>query len=586
VPFDGLILKNVIHEINTRATGGIIFKITQHEKNTIIIFIKNNNEKFNLLVSSNPSCAKLHFTKQKYENPVMPYNFCMLLRKNIKGGKISNVSQIGLDRIAKIDIENYNKIGNLVKFFLYIEIMGRCSNIILTNENEKILDSIKHVDQTISSIRQILPKFTYEFPPNNGKINPLNIRHEKTIEIFKNINDEENCKNLILKNFEGISSKSAEEIINFHLKNYSNFNNFSESFTNFFKNIENYNFSTCVLINLQDNKKNDFLYCDPKTNLFDFKKKEFDNTSDALNFFYETEQIHVEALTKYKNLIKLIQKNISRCDKKNKIFQKTLEECKNIDEYKLFGDLIILNIHKIKKGYSEITVQNYYSENLEKITIKLKENLTASENAQFYYKIYNKTKTAKKFSINQQELNKIEKYYLESVLNMMLECKCLSDIDEIYYELEEQKYIKKKSNKKNEIKSKPFEFTLSDKIKVLVGKNNKQNDYLTFKLSLPTDLWFHVKDIPGSHVIAKIDKNFDITEEDIIKIAIITSYFSKAKNLSKVPVDYTKIKNIKKMKNKRPGMVIYNNYKTIYVTPNEKFIQNLLREPCNETRRF
>jgi len=580
--FDGIVTQAVVCELENKITGGKIDKIYQPEKDEIIINIRTLHDTYKLLLSASSSNPRMHLTFQKRENPIVAPLFCMILRKHLQGGKILSIRQIASDRVVEFRIESYTELGDLTEKRLIIEIMGRHSNILLVSDKNIVTDSIKHIDFTVSSVRQILPGLIYEYPPSQDKIPPKDISAFSVKEIFTNSHPDTLCEKALLSQITGLSPLLAREIcfratkrINAMISE-SNTEAITESAERFFNNIRLNNFNPTIIYD-ESKRHPQAFSCTFLTQYAPLPSYSSDSMSEIIDKFYETRSQNERINQKCAGISKILMNNADRCRKKIQLHKSNLEKAKNRDRYKMFGDLITANIYKLNYGDKTAVVTNYYSENQEEVEIPLKPDLSPSANAQHYYKLFNKAKATEKHALSELEKSENELYYLESVLESLSLAKNSADIDEIKEELSEQGYIRtiKQKNKKKQEKARPLEFITSDGYTVFVGRNNKENDYLTLKTSYSTDIWLHTKIIPGSHTVIKTGGNPEASDTAIYEAAILAAYHSKAKTSSQVPVDYTNIKNIKKPNGAKPGLVIYDNYNTVYVTPDEKIVEEL-----------
>lgn len=565
---DGIFLFSIIDEISPLMIDSKIEKINQPEKDEINIVFKKDRKKYKLLISASSNYPRIHFTEIAKKNPLSPPIFCMVLRKYLNNSKVISLEQINGDRIVKINFESTDELGFNSVYSLIIEIMGRHSNITLIRERDNIImDSIKHLTSDINSYRNLYPGIKYIYPPKSNKLNPFDFNYDELVSFYRK-NKIEFDNKIFVNIFTGISKKLSNELFYRLMNNGYTLDNISLE--------DLYNYSRHIFSNIH-NKKFDFNIYSKKNNIVDFHcieltilhnvtKKPYSSPSILLEDFYYKKDNSDRINSKSSYLQKLVNNNIERCKKKINILNKTLNDCKSKDKFRLYGELLTSNIYQIQKGMKEINILNYYSENGEYINIKLVENKSPSENIQKYYKKYNKLKKSEEMSKLQLELANNEFEYLESVLTNIKNCENADELDEIRLELVNSKYLKhkKKNNKKNNL-SKPLHFKSSDGTDIYVGKNNIQNDYLTLKFAGKHDIWMHTKNIPGSHVIIK--NSYNISEKTLEKGANLAAYYSKAKNSTKVPVDYTEIKNVKKPNGAKPGMVIYYSNKTIYVDP-------------------
>ena len=459
-----------------------------------------------------------------------------------------------------------------MNYSLIVEIMARHSNITLVRKRDnKIMESIKHIHSNKNSYRVLYPGATFIMPPTSNKLNPFSFTKEELKNLLKeNINFNESIFSKIIT---GVGKNLSNDLF-IEYKNKFNdltIDNLSLFITDYFKNILKDNKN---ILFFKDGKVVDFYFKD-LISLNNCEKKYFESHSDTLDNFYATKDKQDRLHSKGLDIQRLINTNIERCLKKIKILEKTLKECEAKEDYRIKGELLTSYIYGFKKGDKDVSVLNYYSENEEYLKISLDENKTPSENIQFYFKKYNKLKNAEEASINQLSINEDELNYLNSVLTSLETADNYADIEEIKKELIETGYVRfRKEKNKNKIKTnKPLHFISSDGIDIYVGKNNIQNDYLTLKFAEKTDTWLHTKIIPGSHVIIK-GKN--IPESTLLEAATLAAFYSKGKNSTKVPVDYTLVKNVKKPSGAKPGMVIYSTNKTLYIDPPKNI--NLTKE--------
>ena len=585
---DGLVIHSLVDELSSKLLGGKIDKVHQPEEDEIVLYIRNNKENYKLVLSCSSSNPRVYIANDyKKENPKKAPMFCMLFRKYIQSGNIVSISQIGFERIIKISVDSLDELKEKTTKDIYIEIMGRHSNIILThNADTKIIDSAKRIPTSVSRARQILPGLTYELPPSQDKLNPIDNISESTFNEILSSYDGPLFKGIYSK-FLGISPIISKEIcFRANINEKSNIcelssnelNTLYKEFNNLFNDIKNNNYSPCIVLNEKIDKVIDFSCINLSLyNELKFISKE--SMSTILEDYYKTKDIKDRIHQRASDLRKSISIKLERLYHKQEKQEQELKEAENADEYKLKGELLTAYIYMIQKGMESIEVQNFYDPDYENITIKLKENLTPSENSQKYFKKYNKLKTAKKEITSQMDISKEEIDYLENILLNIDNCENLAELQDIKDELISLGYAKSpgklKSKKElNKLTTSPHEFISSDGFKILVGKNNKQNDHLTLRIADPDDIWMHTKNIPGSHVIIKCAGK-EISENTIYEGAMLAAYFSKGKMSSQVPVDYTKKKHVKKPSGSKPGMVIYETNSTVYVTPTEEIVASL-----------
>ncbi|MBZ4645811.1 MAG: fbpA [Clostridia bacterium] len=586
MPLDGIVVNALVHEFNDRILNSKIEKIYQPESDELIFIIRNKGKSERLLLSASSNNPRIHFTTVNKSNPDVPPMFCMLLRKHLMGGRIIAVTQPDFERIIYLMIESYNELGDLTTKKLIIEIMGRHSNIILVDSNGKIIDSIKHIGINISSVRQVMPGLDYVLPPSQEKLNPLDCSEQEIFDIISRQSDGLKVDKCIVNNFTGISPLIGREICFRALHNSDYYiGELSEDQIKYvagemckiFDQIKNGQFLPVLLYDKEAKRVVDF----SAVNILQYENLAIEtdsSISSILDTFYSKRDSQDRLKQKSSDLLKIINTNLDRCKKKLALQQQKLGEVSNREKFKTYGDLITANIYRIQQGMDKVEVENFYEEGCPVVTIPLDPELSPSRNAQKYFNEYAKAKNAAKMVTEQMELNIHEIDYLESVHDEVIRATNEQELNEIKDEIAEQGYISQKSkqkSQKNVAPSKPMHFISSDGIDIFVGKNNRQNDYLTLKFARDEDLWFHTKNIPGSHTIVKTGGKKDIPDTTLLQAAALAAYFSKGKYSSNVAVDYTTVKNVKKPSGAKPGMVIYENYKTVYVTPDEELITAL-----------
>lgn len=571
--FDGLVLKSLINEFNTKLIDLRIDKIYQPEKDEIVLSLRGYKENYKLFISADSNYPRINITKNSYLNPDTPPLFCMLLRKHIASGKILSFTQDGTDRVLKIGISSYNELGDPVTKYLIVEIMGRHSNIILLNSDNTIIDCVKHIDFTVSSKRQLLPGLLYERAPEQDKKN-FNDYNEDEIRDILYSDVEINADKFMIDNFIGISPIVSREIA------YKGLNSSKEILLkdDLIKKATLYN---QIKISLAEFNNNEYMpnilydsYNVPKyfsvikLEQYEglYKRVYFDSPSEMIDNFYNELHFSRKIKLRSQNLNKLINNHIDKIKKKIDIHNDILLNKDKYDEYKLKGELLSANIYMLKGGEKKVKLYNYYTN--EELTVELDEKLSPSKNIEKFYKLYKKGQKAIDTALEQIEKSKNELVYLENELLFLEKAQSQKDIDDIKDELSKEGYIE--TGKKNTVKRKKAEkfdilsYTTEDGFEIYVGKNSKQNEYITFKLSKGNDLWFHVKNYPGSHVLLK-NKGCDFSQSAILKAAEYAGFYSKDSN-DKISIDYTNIKFVKKIPGGKPGMVTYTNYKTIIVT--------------------
>lgn len=539
MPYDGLVTRNICKELNVLLLQGKVDKIIQPNRDDILLFIRNNRTTYKLLLSSNAENARTHITNIKsVENPQKPFNFCMVLRKYLLGAKLIEIFQPNNDRIINFIFENSNELGDKEKKTIVIEMMGKHSNIILVTPNQLIIDAIHHVDFETSSVREVMPGRKYILPLCKDKINPFTITENEFNNIVK-----DRC--ILSSKFIGICSLVQKELKNISYNSFLNFIN---------QEIKPVIFYT-------KEKPTDFYFVPLESTFNELKK--FNTLSDAIDSFYTSKLTTQKLESKKRELANIVSNLFEKTEKKIKIAKEKIESTKEMEKLKIEGELLSANLYKVTPFSSEITVDNYYTGT--SLVISLDPNLNASSNLQKKFKKYTKLKNTFIACSNQLEELTADLTYYESLFYEIYNQEYIEDLEEIKNELISQGIIKKQNKKQKEIASKPIEFIINDH-KILVGKNNIQNDKLTFHIASKGDFWFHVKNAPGSHTILRTN-NQNVTRETLEKTASLAAFYSKLKNSPKVEVDYTTVKYVKKIPGAKPGMVIYENYKTLYVEP-------------------
>ncbi|MBO5506107.1 MAG: NFACT family protein [Clostridia bacterium] len=575
--FDGFVTHNIVWELNEKILNGKVDKIYQPEHDEIVMNIRTFEGNFKLLLSASASNSRCHFTTQQKENPAVAPLMCMIMRKHLTGGKIKGISQLDFDRVIKIDIECYTELGDLTEKSIYIEIMGRHSNIIFTENTGKIIDAVKHIDFTVSSVRQVLPGLIYDLPPKQEKKNPFDVNTEYIHDELKMVDEDTPCERFLMDRIMGLSPIVAREIVyritgnEQALVGETDKMEFAFETAKLLKEICENKFTPTVIFD-QKGKPVAFS-CIDLTHFGNSKKENYESMSEAVDVYYASRSMHERITQRSANLVKLVANNIARCEKKIAIHKSELQKAEKKDKYKIFGDLLTANIYRIEYGMKSVVVENYYEGG--EIEIPLKEDMYPPQNAQRYYKLYNKAKVTEKYACQQIEDAEKEKNYLETVMESIEKAREYSDLVEIREELSEQGYLPKQGKKKKEKKSPPMKFVTDEGYEILIGRNNRQNDELTIKMAYSTDIWLHTKNIPGSHTIIRTRGEMDIPDNTILQAAQLCAHFSKAKNSSQVPVDYTTVKNVKKPNGAKPGFVIYDNYNTVYVEPSEELTEKL-----------
>lgn len=573
--FDGVMMHYVKEEIKSVALDARVSQIHQPNRDELVIALRTKNGNKKLLVSSRANSPRICFTEHSIENPATPPMLCMLLRKRLGGAKLVDVRQIELERIMFLDFIATNELGDKVKLTLCVEIMGKYSNIILIDENDNIVDALKRVDFTMSTQRLVLPNIKYELPPKQDKLCILECSGRDIVEKAINTPAEMRLSKALLSAMQGVSPIITREL---------------EYMVGVDSNRELTVIDKLKLIEKVDKlkeyivsgEKSPTMMIKPEGKPFDIAfmdimqygemagKKRFLDFSTLLDSFYYERDKAERMKVKGQDLLRLCSNIQDKLCRKIAVQEKELKDSLNRDKLRKKGDLLQANMYKMVRGQSFIDVEDYYDNN-KIVRIKLSPTLNPSQNVQKYYKDYRRAKTREEMLTVQIAKAKAELQYISAVQESLGRAESERELTEIRQELVDEGYLKNRNPKGRNKALKllpPKEYTSSDGFTIYVGRNNKQNDKLTLKTARNYDMWLHTKDIPGSHVIIVSD-NREITDTAILEAASLAAYNSKAKESDNVPVDYTIVKNVSKPSGAKPGMVIYVNNKTVYVTPKE-----------------
>lgn len=586
---DAGFLRAVAVELRRDILNFKVDKIHEPTKDEIILQLRGFSGGVSLLLSANANNARVHLTGFRPENPSNPPMFCMLLRKHLSGAKLISIEQPDFERVLTFCFSGYNEFSEPVKKYLAVEIMGRHSNIVLFEEDRRIIDAIHHVDLTISSQRQVLPGLFYLPVPSQNKHNPLEMTKEEIDAVLSEQTETQRVDKYLLDQFCGLSPLVLREVvfrscydidIGLNRLTPSQRDKLKFQFGQLIGWIKEEKFTPVMLLNPMDKRPKDFSFI----NIYQYgtmvQEQVYDSFSKLLDEYYERRDAAERMRQKSQDVLKIITNAVSRSSKKLNAQQVELEEAKKREHLKIYGDLIMANLYHLEKGMKACQLENYYDAEAAPVTVALDERLTPSQNAQKYYKEYTKAKTKEKYLSVQIQTAQNDLMYLETVFDNLAKAENEREFSEIRRELQETGYItakrseeKGKKNKKS-LPTQPMKFLSDDGFTIMVGKNNLQNDRLTLKMASKYDLWFHTKNIPGSHtVIFSLGK--EITQTAIQQAAILAATFSKAKASYNVPVDYTSVKNVKKPSGAKPGMVIYDHYETAIVSPNENLATRL-----------
>ncbi|PYI54376.1 Rqc2 family fibronectin-binding protein [Paenibacillus flagellatus] len=576
---DGLVTRAVAAELAT-CEGGRIHKIYQPSGHDIVLQIRAQGHNRKLLLSANPTYPRVHFTEAPFVNPTEAPMFCMLLRKHCEGAVIESVTQVGLERIIRIDLRQRDEIGDVSAKRIVVEIMGRHSNIILVDpKSGTVLDGIHHVTPAISAYRIVMPGSAYTAPPEQGKTNPLDIVSEEAFREAMRPAEEEGSglvRQRIVDRFSGIGPLAAREIAyrggaEGATAEEADLAAVWRAFRGVMEAVAAHRFEPVIAEEAAGGKSHFSVIALTHVR---GESRRFDTVSACLEAYYGDKAERDAVKQRASDLLRFLQNERNKNGKKLDKLRETIEEAKDADRFRKLGALLTASLHEAQKGDKSIEVIDYYDEEQKKIRIELDPLLTPSENAQRYFKKYAKLRNSLSVVGEQIESAQAEIVYLDTLL-AQLERASLGDIEGIRDELVEQGYLRDRGGRKGAKKKKPDKpaltcYTSGEGIPIYVGKNNVQNEYLTNRLAQPNDTWLHTKDIPGSHVVIRAG---EFGERTLHEAAMLAAYYSQAKSSSQVPVDYTLIRHVRKPSGAKPGFVIYERQKTLYVTPDEEAVK-------------
>lgn len=579
---DGLTLGFIKNELSAYIIGSKVEKVHQPSKNELVLILRTRNGAFRLYLSCDGQSPRVHLTSYNIENPKTPPMLCMMLRKRLVGANLISIEQAGRDRILIFTFDGTTEIGDKTKYYLVCEIMAQKSNIIFLDENKKIIDSFKRVDETKSSVREILPGLQYELPPMLEKCDLFcdssEVITEKILE-----NSGKMLSKSVLDVIGGISPIVSREIAYravFGDKSVSELTIIERErvLCEVKTLIEEIKSPKAYLVSVPDNKTFDFSFTKIRQYGKEADVTEFGSFCELLDDFYYEKDKLLRVKRKACDLFKLLNNAVERTSRKINNRRLELEKSEKREQLRIFAELLTANQYKFSQKQSSYEVENYYDNN-NVLTIPADPALTCQQNAQKYFKDYKKAANAEKMLHSLIEEGEGELVYLDSVLDTLTRAETEREISEIRTELQDGGYLKIKKNSKikKEKTLPPLEFESTDGFRILVGRNNIQNDVLTLKTAKNYDMWLHVQKQAGSHTVICSD-NKEITETAIREAAVIAAYHSKSVNSSSVAVDYTIIKNVKKPVGAKPGKVIYNTCNTVYVTPQKELVEKLKKE--------
>lgn len=575
MPMDGLMVGYVARELNEMLAGGRIDRITQPERDTVILVIRAGNENRSLLLCASANNARCHLTGSRFPNPLEPPALCMLMRKQLLGGRVLSVRQVGGDRIIHIDMDTVGEMGDREPRRLVLEIMGRHSNLMLLNGEGRILEAAHHVNAEMSRVRQIQPGLTYAPPPGQDRLDPAGIRAEELREKLEALKGQP-FEKALAGSVRGLSLPTAREIALRVLspgeKEPEDLQACAERIADLLARLPG---MLSPRVEYAENGEAAEVYPFPWLSGVPERQKEFPSLSRALEAYYGTRDQQDRLRQKSASMVRLLKTHMERCEKKLALQEEELAGAARMEEYRIMGEVLNANLFALKKGMEEATLPNWYDPEGGSLTIPLDVRLTPSQNAQKYFRKYQKARSARQIAQEQKEKTLQELDYLEGLLLDVDKCTGESELEEIRSELVQTGYMKRNTNRRQQRSlpgSRPYRYVSGDGIDILVGKNAVQNDRLTAEAP-PEAVWLHAKDMPGSHVIIRAEG--EIPPQTLKQAAMLAAWYSKGRRSSMVPVDYTRRRYVKKPSGAAPGKVIYTHQKTAYMTVEEAEIRGI-----------
>ena len=578
MPMDGLTAGFAARELNAILRGGRIDKITQPERDAVVLVIRAGGENHRLLLCASPNNARCHLTMGSFSNPLEPPALCMLMRKQLTGARITEIRQVGGDRIIHVDMDAVNELGDHVLRRLVLEIMGRHSNLLLLDENDRILEATRHVNPEMSRVRQIQPGMTYLPPPAQDKLDPGAATAE---ELYSRLSALAGGKlsRALAETVTGLSRASAEELACRVLQpgeeEPSDLKDACERLADLLGRLPE--MADARVLAGENGEAEDvfpFLYLSRRTD----SQRPYKTLSEALDNYFGSRDARDRLNQRSASMIRMLKGQLDRCQRKLAIQLEELSSAEQMEEYRRRGEALNANLYRLKKGMTEAVLPDWNDPEGGTITVPLDIKLTPSQNAQKYFKKYQKARSAREIAAQQRDKTVAEMDYLEGMLLDVDKCVGESELEEIRQELVRTGYMKKNTNRRQQRQlpqSKPYRYLSDDGIPILVGKNAAQNDRITLNAK-PEEMWFHAKDMPGSHVI--ICREGEIPLATMKQAAMLAAWYSKGQRSSTVPVDYTLKKYVKKPAGAAPGKVIYTHQKTAYITPEEEEIKKIRLE--------
>lgn len=582
---DGAFLHHLKREIEEAATGAKVDKIYQPNREELVLLLRSRSGTRRLLMSARANSARIHFTEYAPENPMEPPMLCMLLRKRLIGARLAGLRQPGLERMLCLDFDTVNELGDEVRLTLVMEVMGRYSNIILVDENGNIVDALKRVDAEMSSERLVLPGLSYRLPPPQNKLCLLSAGREKILERLREKPGDRELSSALLSALQGVSPVVCRELqyrtgrgaeLTVKTMTQEQFERLGFFLEQTAETIRNTAGEPCLIADTSG-KPLDFSFLLIRQYGLAATANRMESFSGLLDSFYEERDRMERMKVRSQDILHLLSSQSDRLSRRINAQRADLERCAKREEYRLCGDLVNANLYRMEKGVSEAELENFYEPGAPKVKIRLDPMLTPAQNAQKYYKEYRKARTAQEMLAVQIEKAEQELAYLDTVFEELARAVDERDLSEIRTELAGQGYLRRsKGGKKPPTSRGPMKFLSSDGFPILVGRNNQQNDMLTLRQAEKRDLWFHTKNIPGSHVVL-VTGGREPTPKAVGEAALLAAFHSRGRDSSNVAVDYTQVRNVSKPQGAGPGMVIYVKNKTVYASPRAELVENMKR---------
>lgn len=575
MPMDGLTAGFAAGELNELLRGGRVDRITQPERDTVVLVIRTGGENRRLLLCASPNNARCHLTMGTYSNPLEPPVLCMLMRKQLTGARVESVRRIGGDRIIHIDFDAVNELGDHVLRRIVLEIMGRHSNLLLLDENDRILEAARHVNPEMSRVRQIQPGMTYAPPPAQDRLNPEDLTAE---DLFARLGvfTAGKFSRALAETVTGLSRAAAEELAYRVLQPGEDWPEdlraACEKLADLFRRLPS---MADPRVLFGDNGEAEDVFPFPYLSRRTDTQRPFPTLSEALEIYFGTRDARDRLNQRSASMLHMLKGQLDRCQRKLALQLEELSSAEKMEEYRRMGEALNANLYQLKKGMEQAVLPDWSSPDGGTITVPLDIRLTPGQNAQRYFKKYQKARAAREIAAEQRDKTLSEIDYLEGMLLDVDKCVGESELEEIRQELVRTGYMKRITNRRQQRQlpqSKPYRYLSADGIEILVGKNAAQNDRLTLGAK-PDELWLHAKDMPGSHVIVRCEG--EIPRNTLKQAALLAAWYSKGQRSSLVPIDYTQRRYVKKPSGAAPGKVIYTHHKTAYMTPEEQEIRSI-----------